>query len=260
MVDNRIIALFQGKDREILNIYCTAGYPKLHDTPTIIESLADAGADMIEIGMPFSDPIADGPTIQQSNQRALENGMKLEVLFEQLKYIRHKVDIPLVLMGYLNPVLQMGVERFCRQAADVGVDGLILPDLPMFEYKEVYKHIFDEHNLSNIFLISPQTSESRIREIDEVTQGFIYMVSMDSTTGRTGRIADHQRAYFERIQAMNLSNPRLIGFGIHDRETFLTAAQYAHGAIIGSAFIKSLDGCDDVVSATQQFVRKIKGS
>jgi len=260
MIENRIISLFQRKDREILNIYCTAGYPKLDDTTTIIKALADAGADMIEIGMPFSDPIADGPTIQQSNQLALENGMRLEVLFEQLKNIRSSVEVPLILMGYLNPVLQMGIESFCRLAADMGVDGLILPDLPMFEYKEVYKDVLDEHHLSNIFLISPQTSESRIAEIDEVTQGFIYMVSMDSTTGKTGSISDDQRAYFERIQAMNLRNPRLIGFGIHDRETFLTATQYAQGAIIGSAFIKSLDGCDDVASATQQFVRKIKGS
>ncbi len=258
MIQNRIIELFKEKSSDILNVYCTAGYPQLEDTLPILKALDESGVEMIEIGMPFSDPIADGPTVQASNQQALQNGMSLEILFRQLKDIRQSVSVPLLLMGYLNPIVQMGIEEFCRHAADVGIDGLILPDLPLWEYETHYKSLFDTYQLSNIFLISPQTSEQRIRKIDEITEGFIYMVSMDSTTGRTGEISDKQKAYFDRIQQMNLKNPRLIGFGIHNRETFQTASQYAHGAIIGSAFIKSLKETKNVSEATKDFISSIR--
>ena len=257
-MNNRILGLFARKQKELLNIYCTAGYPSLEDTPKVIKALANAGVDLIEIGMPFSDPIADGPTIQVSNQQALDNGMNLEALFDQLHGIRQEVEVPLILMGYINPVLQMGMERFCQKAAEVGIDGLILPDVPMYEYEQFYKSLFDSYNLSNIFLISPQTSEERIRKIDELSQGFIYMVSTDSTTGKTQDISDNQRTYFERIQAMQLRNPRLIGFGIHDHTTYATACQYANGAIIGSAFIKAIKNSQDLEGDIHTFVQKIR--
>jgi len=259
MIQNRIVRLFQRKTQNILNIYCTAGYPRLQDTPSMIRALASAGVDIIEIGMPYSDPIADGPTIQASNQQALENGMTLSVMFDQLKEIRPQVDIPLILMGYLNPVLQFGFERFCATAAEVGIDGLILPDMPMFEYEHTYKPLMDRYNLSNIFLISPQTAEDRIRKIDNMTEGFIYMVSMDSTTGKTHGISDKQKAYFERIRKMGLKNPTLIGFGIHDHVTYSTASQYANGVIIGSAFIKAIDNAGDIEHVVTAFISKIRG-
>ncbi|MEM6628070.1 MAG: tryptophan synthase subunit alpha [Bacteroidota bacterium] len=258
-MNNRIITLFQQKPKEVLNIYCTAGYPHLEDTPTIIQALAHSGVDLIEIGMPFSDPIADGPTIQASNQQALNNGMTLERLFQQLKGIRDTVEIPMLLMGYINPVLQYGIERFCQDAADTGIDGLILPDVPIYEYEHFYKDLFEQYNLSNIFLISPQTSEERIRKIDELSNGFIYMVSTDSTTGKTGDISASQQAYFERIVGMNLKNPRLIGFGIHNHETYRTACRYSHGAIIGSAFIKAIKDTKDIEGTAREFVGNIRG-
>lgn len=257
---NRIIQLFERKPSGILNIYITAGYPGLEDTVPLITSLAGSGVDMVEIGIPFSDPIADGPTIQQSSMKALENGMRLSYLLGQLKGIREKVDIPLLLMGYLNPVLQYGMESFCEKAAEIGIDGLILPDLPIWEYESKYKKaLFDRHGLSNIFLISPQTSEDRIRKIDELTEGFIYMVSTDSTTGRTEGISEKQKAYFERVASMNLRNPRLIGFGIHDHATFQTACSHANGAIIGSAFIKSLGGTPNYIQNVPKFVAALRG-
>ncbi len=259
-MNNRIIDLFKHKKENILNIYCTAGYPNLEDTPEIIRSLAEAGADLIEIGMPFSDPIADGPTIQASNQQALNNGMTLEILFQQLQGIRKSVDVPLLLMGYINPVLQYGIERFCRDAQEVGIDGLILPDVPMFEYENFYKALFDQHNLSNIFLISPQTSEERIKNIDRLSEGFIYMVSTDSTTGKTQDISASQQAYFERVSEMKLRNPRLIGFGIHNHDTFRTACRYAQGAIIGSAFIKTIRQSNDLAQDALSFVQGIRGN
>lgn len=258
MINNRITRLFGEKPSAILNIYCTAGFPGKEDTPRVIEALAAAGVDLIEIGMPFSDPIADGPTIQASNQQALDNGMTLELMFDQLQDIRSQTDIPLILMGYLNPVLQMGMERFCERAAAVGVDGLILPDMPMAEYEGEYKALFDRHQLSHIFLITPQTSEERIRKIDGLTEGFIYMVSSDSTTGKTGGISDRQKAYFERIAGLGLKNPRLIGFGIHDHQTYATALQYAEGVIIGSAFIKAISGSEDLEKDISGFVRRIR--
>lgn len=259
-MNNRITELFQRKQGNILNIYCTAGYPNLGDTPIIIKSLAKAGVDLIEIGMPFSDPIADGPTIQASNQQALENGMTLEILFEQLQGIRDEVSVPLVLMGYINPVLQYGMERFCRDAEAVGIDGLILPDVPIYEYEQFYKALFDSHHLSNIFLISPQTSPERIRLIDELSEGFIYMVSTDSTTGKTQDISASQQAYFERVSHMSLRNPRLIGFGIHNHATYQAACDYSHGAIIGSAFIKAIGNSQQVEKEVGGFVQAIRGN
>lgn len=258
-MNNRITQLFERKSQNILNIYCTAGFPNLEDTVTVIEELEKAGADLVELGIPYSDPIADGPTIQESNQQALNNGMSLPVLFEQLKDIRQRVSIPLILMGYINPVMQFGIEKFCAAAAEVGVDGLILPDLPMLEFENVYKPVFEAHQLSHSFLISPQTSEERIMKIDELSSGFIYMVSSDSTTGKTKGISETQKAYFQRIQGMGLKNPRLIGFGISNHESFATASQYAQGAIIGSAFIKAIRNSDDLGTDISNFVAGIRG-
>lgn len=254
-MSNRIQQLFQEKQDHILSIFLTSGYPNLSDTAQTIKDLAASGVDMIEIGMPFSDPIADGPTIQQSNQIALNNGISLPLIFEQLAEIRQEVDIPLLLMGYLNPVVQYGIEAFCAKAAEIGIDGLILPDLPMYEYQTMYKDVFETHGLSNIFLITPQTSEARIRLIDDVSDAFIYVVSTDSTTGKTEGFGEKNIAYFERIQAMNLKNPTLIGFGISDNASFETVCRYSLGAIIGSAFIKS-QGKGETVS---DFVAGIRG-
>ncbi|MGV8135563.1 MAG: tryptophan synthase subunit alpha [Mangrovibacterium sp.] len=242
MIHNRINQLFQDKTNNILSIYFTAGYPGANDTATIIRELEKNGVNLIEIGMPFSDPVADGPVIQSSSHVALQNGMSIKKLFEQLKGIRQQVKIPLILMGYLNPVLQFGVENFCIKCAETGIDGLILPDLPPDVYQEEFKALFEKYNLHNILLITPQTSDKRLKEIDEASTGFIYMVSSSSTTGIKNKVADFHREYFERIQKMQLKNPRLIGFGISNRETFGNACRYAQGAIIGSAFIKALEG------------------
>jgi tryptophan synthase alpha chain len=258
---NRIDQLFEGKKKNILSIYFTAGFPNLEDTLPVMEALQSAGADIIEVGVPYSDPIADGPTIQDSNMVALNNGMSLHKLFEQLADMREKVNLPVILMGYLNPVVQYGVERFCKKCKEVGVDGLIIPDLPMKQYIQEYKELFDNYGLRNTFLISPQTSEARIREIDQHSDGFIYMVSSASITGAKSGISPEQVAYFERIQQMGLTNPRLIGFGISDHETFSKAAQYAHGAIIGSAFInllKKTNGEGDLSPAIHSFIQKIR--
>lgn len=256
---NRINRLFQEKEGNILSVFFTAGYPTMADTVPIIESLAAEGVDLIEIGMPFSDPIADGSTIQMSNGIAIENGFTLEGLFEQLADIRQRVDIPLILMGYLNPVVQYGVERFLARAADIGMDGTILPDLPMYEYEHFYRQAYEQHDLRNIFLITPQTSEARIRQIDAVGEGFIYVVSTAATTGKTSGFGREQVAYFERIEAMQLTNPTLVGFGIHDHETFSQACQHARGAIIGSAFIKALGEEGSVEDRVKGFVRRIRG-
>jgi tryptophan synthase alpha chain len=242
MIHNRINQLFQDKTNSILSVYFTAGYPGANDTATIIRELEKNGVNLIEIGMPFSDPVADGPVIQNSSHVALQNGMSIKKLFEQLQGIRQQVKIPLILMGYLNPVLQFGVENFCIKCAETGIDGLILPDLPPDVYQEEFKALFEKYNLHNILLITPQTSDKRLKEIDEASTGFIYMVSSSSTTGIKNKVADFHREYFERIQKMQLKNPRLIGFGISNRETFGNACRYAQGAIIGSAFIKALEG------------------
>lgn len=258
-MQNRIIQLFEQKKKDILNVYFTAGFPNPEDTGLVLKTLAAAGADIIEIGMPYSDPVADGPTIQASNDRALENGMSLKKLFAQLQDIRQHTQVPILLMGYLNPVVQYGVERFCEKCSEIGVDGVILPDLPLSEYTELYQDTFERNNLLNIFLITPQTSENRIRQIDAISRGFIYMVSSASITGSKSGIGEEQEAYFRRVQQMNLQNPTLIGFGISNHGTFAKACQYANGAIIGSAFIKVLDQSTDLVTDITDFVHGIKG-
>ncbi|MGQ8337115.1 tryptophan synthase subunit alpha [Sunxiuqinia sp. A32] len=240
-MQNRINQLFKDKKENILSVYFTAGYPQLEDTVSIIEGLVAKGVDLIEIGMPFSDPVADGPVIQNSSTVALENGMSIKKLFQQLSEIRNKVRIPLILMGYLNPVIQFGVENFCKKCQEVGIDGLILPDLPLSVYQDDYQSIFEQYGLHNILLITPQTSEKRVKEIDDASRGFIYMVSSSSTTGAKSSVSDFHEDYFERIKQMELNNPRLIGFGISNYETFQNACKYAQGAIIGSAFVKALD-------------------
>ena len=255
---NRIEKLFESKPQRVLNVYFTAGYPRLNDTTEIIEALVRSGADLIEIGVPFSDPIADGPTIQASNDVALANGMTLKTLLSQLKGIRDKVDIPIILMGYINPIVQYGMDKFCTECQEVGVDGLILPDLPMFEYLEMHKPVFEKHGLLNIFLITPQTSEERIKQIDENSSGFIYMVSSASTTGAKTGISDEQEAYFKRVNDMGLKNPRLIGFGISNKETFDKACKNANGAIIGSAFIKALKEAMNLSEDINRFITDIK--
>lgn len=237
---NRIQQKLQNST-QLLSIYFTAGFPKLNDTTVIIEALEKAGVDMIEIGLPFSDPLADGPTIQYSSELALKNGMNTQVLFEQLKNIRDTVKIPLLIMGYFNPILQYGVEPFCKKCSEVGIDGLIIPDLPLAVYESEYAAIFEKYGLENIFLITPQTTENRIREIDGKSKGFIYMVSSAGTTGSTSGFGEEQLQYFKRIQALKLKTPQIVGFGIKDKETFSRATAYTSGAIIGSAFIHFLE-------------------
>lgn len=255
---NRINELFERKGRNIFSVYFTAGFPGLNDTVSIIELLEKNGVDLIEIGMPFSDPTADGPTIQHSSDVALKNGMSVEVLFSQLRDIRSKVSIPLVLMGYFNPVLQFGVEKFCEQCMLTGIDGVIIPDLPLDEFNSLYKEIFHQYGLHNIFLITPQTTDDRIREIDRQSTGFIYMVSSSSTTGEGKKATDFSTAYFERVKNLALRNPQLIGFGISDRETFGKACQYANGAIIGSAFVKAIQQPHPLELAIREFVSGIR--
>ncbi|HSI70364.1 MAG TPA: tryptophan synthase subunit alpha [Gillisia sp.] len=252
---NRINQKLQ-EDKKLLSIYFTAGYPQPEDTVSIIQELEKSGVDMIEIGLPFSDPLADGPTIQASSTAALKAGMTTNKLFEQLKEIRETVSIPLLIMGYFNPILQYGVERFCKQCSEAGIDGLIIPDLPVDVYSENYKEIFEKHGLVNVFLITPQTSEERVRYIDSVSNGFIYMVSSASVTGATSGFGEETTKYFERIAAMELRNPQIVGFGISDNESFLQATKFAKGAIIGSAFIKHLtaDGTEKI----SQFVKSIR--
>lgn len=228
------------KNKKLISIYFTAGFPDLDDTVPIIKALEKSGVDMIEIGMPFSDPLADGPTIQDSSTQALKNGMHTQKLFDQIKSIRNEVTIPLIIMGYFNPIFQYGVEAFCKSCKDVGIDGLIIPDLPVDVYHKNYKSIFESYGLKNIFLITPQTPESRVRYIDEVSDGFIYMVSSASTTGAKSEFGDIQENYFKRINDLKLKNPQIVGFGISNYDTFNAATTYAKGAIIGSAFIKYL--------------------
>ncbi|WP_298761592.1 tryptophan synthase subunit alpha [uncultured Psychroserpens sp.] len=251
---NRINQKLQ-EDKKLLSIYFSAGYPSLNDTVSIIENLEKSGVDMIEIGLPFSDPLADGPTIQASSTEALKNGMTTNVLFDQLKDIRKTVSIPLIVMGYFNPMLQYGVEAFCKKCQDIGIDGLIIPDLPVDVYNDQYKAIFETYGLINVFLITPQTSVERINFIDSISNGFIYIVSSASVTGSSSGFGDEQTAYFKRIANMKLKNPQIVGFGISNNETFTQATQYAKGAIIGSAFIKHLS--NQGVNAITNFVNSI---
>jgi tryptophan synthase alpha chain len=238
---NRINRLFETKGNNILSVYFTAGFPSLDSTAGIVKDLAIPGVDMVEIGMPFSDPLADGPVIQRSSEIALRNGMSINTLFSQLSNIREEVTIPLLLMGYINPVLQFGMENFCRRCAEVGIDGVILPDLPPDIYIEKYSGMFENYNIHNIFLISPQTDEERISMIDSISRGFIYMVSSSSTTGVKSGFSEAQLAYFLKIKNMHIKHPRLIGFGISDHKSFTEACRAANGAIIGSAFIRMLE-------------------
>lgn len=254
---NRINQLFQNKKENILSIYFTAGYPQLDDTVPILNALQQNGVDLVEIGIPFSDPMADGVVIQNSGQQALKNGMSIRTLFEQLTDVRKTIHIPLVMMGYLNPVMQFGFENFCRECQLADVDGMIIPDLPMADYLTEYKPIADSYGLEFIFLITPETSKERIREIDHNTNGFIYMVSSAAVTG-TQNSFDQQIDYFNRINAMNLKNPRLIGFGVSNKKTLDMVCRYSSGAIVGSAFIKALNETNDVEKGIVLLLEKLK--
>ncbi|MFP4620751.1 MAG: tryptophan synthase subunit alpha [Bacteroidales bacterium] len=254
---NRIDKLFQTKSNQILSVYFTAGYPKLNDTGKIIETLEEAGVDMIEVGIPFSDPMVDGPTIQESNKLALENGMNLNLLFDQISKIRKKTSIPLLLMGYLNPVYHFGLENFCRSCHNAGIDGAILPDLPVDIYRQHYKKAFNENNLHNVFLVTPSTSEERLNKILPESSGFIYMVSSSSTTGSTKDIKMHL-SYVDVIRNIKPEIPVMVGFGISDRKRFLTVCEHANGGIIGSAFIKTLAKQGDLKTNIRSFIQSIK--
>jgi tryptophan synthase alpha chain len=256
-IKNRLTELFKTKEKNLLNIYFTAGFPKLNDTVTIIKALEASGVDMIEIGMPFSDPLADGPTIQKSSERALENGMSIKLLMEQIKDIRKEVKVPILLMGYLNPIMQYGIEKFCKKISEIGVDGLILPDLPLQEYNELYRDLFESYNLSNIFLVTPHTTHRRLKLIDQSTEGFIYVVSTDSTTGNTKSIKGAE-SYFKKIKAEDLRNPTMIGFNINDKASFNFATSYSNGAIIGSAFIKAIEESTNLEKDIRTFVSSIR--
>lgn len=255
---NRIKQLFQTQKANILNIYFTAGYPQLSDTFTILKALQDSGAHMVEIGMPYSDPIADGETIQASSLQALNNGMDIPTLLSQLQDIRQKgITIPILLMGYFNPILQYGEEAFLQACQSIGIDGLIIPDLPIQVYQQQYHHLFQQYGIYNTFLITPQTTTERIHQIDQLTEGFIYMVSSASTTGAKSSITTNQEEYFQRIHNMNLQNPKLIGFGISNHQTFIQACQSAQGAIIGSAFVQLLSTSSNPTTDIPTFIKSI---
>lgn len=252
---NRINKKLQ-ENKKLLSLYFTAGYPAINDTVSILTQLQESGVDMVEIGLPFSDPLADGPTIQESSTAALKNGMTTQVLFNQLKGIRDTIDIPLIVMGYFNPMLQYGVEKFCAECQEIGIDGIIMPDLPLAEYEAEYKTLFEKYGLINVFLITPQTTDERIKQIDEASDGFIYMVSSASTTGATSGFSNTTSDYFERIAKMDLKNPQVVGFGINNSETFKAATEHQKGAIIGSAFIKHVT--EHGANSVKDFVKKIR--
>lgn len=255
---NRLDQLFARKKNNVLNIYCTAGYPRLDSTREVIVALQQHGADIIELGMPYSDPLADGEVIQASSSVALHNGMTIATLFEQLQDIRNTIHLPIILMGYMNPVLQYGIEKFCASAKAVGIDGIILPDLPMYEFETIYKPVFDKNDLKFIFLVTPETGEERIKKIDSLCSGFLYAVSSSSTTGKNKAI-EAQEGYFKKLQDMQLKNPVLVGFGIKDKATFTAACKYTQGAIIGTAYIKALENSTDIAATTKEFLNSITG-
>lgn len=255
---NRIKDLFQKKNSNVLNVYCTAGYPQLNSTIEVMKALQKNGADIIELGMPYSDPLADGPVIQQSSSLALANGMTIKKLFEQLKNFRKDITIPVLLMGYMNPILQYGFEKFCADAAAVGIDGLILPDLPEYEFETEYGAIIKKYGLDFIFLVTPETSEERIKKLDELSTGFLYAVSSSSTTGKDKKMTD-VGTYLQKLKSLKLKNPVLVGFGIKDKITFDAACSAANGAIIGTAYIKTLANEDNIGDITRNFLHSIRG-
>lgn len=254
----RLKKLFDAKSSNVLNVYCTAGYPTLDSTLPIIAALEKNGADLVEIGMPYSDPLADGPVIQESGAKAIENGMSIEVLLEQLKSLRVKSNIPVVLMGYMNPVLQFGFEKFCAAAAAVGVDGLILPDMPAYEFETKYGAILKKHHLDFIFLVTPETPTERIQYLDSLSSGFLYAVSASATTGSALNF-DAVDAYLQKLKQLQLNNPILVGFGVKDAASFELASRHTAGAIIGSAYIRALENSTDVTATTAQFLSSITG-
>jgi tryptophan synthase alpha chain len=254
----RLKKLFDAKSSKVLNVYCTAGYPTLDSTMTIIAALEKNGANLIELGMPYSDPLADGLVIQESGAKALENGMSIEVLFDQLKVLRPTIHVPVVLMGYMNPVLQFGFDKFCEAAAAVGVDGLILPDMPAYEFESKYGAVVKKHHLDFIFLVTPETPIERIQYLDSLSSGFIYAVSSSATTGSALNF-DLVDAYLQKLKALQLNNPILVGFGVKDAASFELASKHTAGAIIGSAYIKALENSTDVTATTAQFLSSIIG-
>lgn len=256
-MSNRIEKVFS-QGEKVLNVYVTAGYPNLDDTIEVVNSLAANGVDMIELGMPFSDPLADGPVIQESSEKSIKNGMTLEHLFKQVREIRHTNEVPILLMGYFNQLLTYGVEAFMKKAKEVGIDGCIIPDLPLDYYQEHYKTLFEKHDLKMSFLITPQTDAARIQEIAAESTAFLYVVSSFAITGGVAQMQAYQRDYFQRIKAMNIEVPQLIGFGIKDKQTFDEACLYADGAIIGSAFIKTLNKADNIENTITQFIHSIR--
>jgi tryptophan synthase alpha chain len=253
---SRIAELFKQKKERVLNVYCTAGYPKPDSTLTIIKALEKNGADLVELGMPYSDPLADGPVIQQSGSISLANGMTIAKLFEQLKNLRKDLAVPVILMGYMNPVLQYGFEKFCADAAAVGVDGLILPDLPEFEFETEYGAIIKKYGLDFIFLVTPETSDERIKKLDSLSTGFLYAVSSSSTTGTDKSMAP-VKVYLQKLQSLQLKNPVLVGFGIKDKASFNEACSFANGAIIGSAFVKALENTKNESETVKQFLKSV---
>ncbi|HKM94630.1 MAG TPA: tryptophan synthase subunit alpha [Prolixibacteraceae bacterium] len=256
---NRLQQKLNDKKENLLSIYFTAGYPQLNDTGIIIKELEASGVDIIEVGMPFSDPVADGPTIQASSLKALNNGMSVSLLLKQLKAIKNEVNIPILLMGYINPIWKYGVEKFMADCEDAGVSGLILPDVPLDEFKTNYQALYEKHKLSSVFLITPQTSNERIKAYDEVCTGFIYMVSSASTTG-SDKIADQQKqeTYYNRVKSLGLKNSTLIGFNIKNKTSFNRACSYSSGGIIGSAFIKKISEEGELKANTNEFILSIR--
>lgn len=254
---NRIDELFERKKQDVLSVYCTAGFPKLDSTVQVMKALQDSGADMIELGMPYSDPLADGPVIQASSAKAIANGMTISRLFEQLQGFRHQVHVPVILMGYMNPVMQYGFEKFCQHAAAVAIDGLIIPDLPQYEFENEYGAVMQRYGLAFSFLVTPETSEERIRKIDGLSTGFIYAVSSSSTTGSDKNMTNVSD-YLARLKKLKLKNPLMVGFGIKDRDTFCAAADIANGAIIGTAYIKAVESGTNIEEDTKQFLATIK--
>jgi len=255
---SKIQELFKRKNKNVLNVYCTAGYPKLDSITEVIKALQDNGVDLIEIGMPYSDPLADGPVIQVSSTAALHNGMTIKKLFEQLKGFKNNISVPVILMGYMNPVLQYGFEKFCKDAAEVGVDGLILPDLPEYEFETEYGVIIKKYGLDFVFLVTPETSAERVKKLDALSSGFLYAVSSSSVTGTDKNFLTVE-TYIEKLQSLKLKNPILVGFGIKDKETFNDACKYSNGAIIGTAYIKVLENSTDINVSTKEFLKSIIG-